>query len=122
MVVTYLVLQIPLTISTYCNMTKNIPKEYYEVAKEFGANPITTFIIPIYKQKIFNLILINFMLIYNDYVISKSMYLTIPMVQNMIAINYDKIIFYGYWNYITLIVLSLVPPFLAIRILTQEDA
>ncbi|MGL5690242.1 MAG: hypothetical protein ACRDD8_05405 [Bacteroidales bacterium] len=119
MIATYVMLQIPLSIVLYCNSTKEIPLEYYDVAKEVGANPITTFIIPLYSGKIKNLILMNFILIYNDYIISKSMYLTFPMIQNEIAMNYDRIIFYGYWNYITLILLSILPPIFAIKFLSN---
>lgn len=120
MIATYICLQVPLTISMYCNNTRDIPKEYYDVCKEFGSNPITTFILPLYFGKIKNLFLINFMLIYNDYLISKSMYLTTPMIQNAIAMNYDRIIFYGYSNYIVLILLSIVPPIITIKVLSQD--
>ncbi|MGL4998238.1 MAG: hypothetical protein ACRC5T_04655 [Cetobacterium sp.] len=117
----FIVVQTPFSIVLYCILTKEIPEVYYEVCSEIGEQPFKTFIWPLYKGKIKKILLINFIMLYNEYFISKTMSLSENLIQNELVISYSKILFEGYNNFLLLLVMSIIPPLFAIKSLYQED-
>lgn len=79
------------------------------MCEEDGSCPISTFIVPNYIGKVKSIFLINFVMIYNDYSISKFMSLNFKLIQEELLQVHSSVLYDGYFKFYLVFVLSLFP-------------
>ncbi|MGL4404086.1 MAG: hypothetical protein ACRCTS_10265 [Fusobacteriaceae bacterium] len=101
----FIIVQTCFSIYMYGAFKLTIPPIYYDMCKEDGACPIRTFVLPVYIGKVKVIFATNFIMIYNEYFISKSMALKYNLIQDELVRLHSNIIYDGYFNfYLTLFI------------------
>lgn len=118
--ISYIIVQVPLTIYLYSNLAETIPEVYYYMSKEVDSNIYTTFIIPVYKDDLKKIFLTNFIMLYNEFTISTFMMFDTPLIQTKINLLYERILFIGYTNFFIEVGLSMIPTFIAIYLFQER--
>lgn len=117
---TMVIVQTCFSTMLYSSLKKTIPIVYYEMTDEVGGNKYLTFIWPVYKNKIKKIFITNFVMVYNEYFITKFMALETNLVQSELVFRYSRVLFEGYRPFFILLIFSLVPVLVSIKILYQD--